>query len=102
MDAVGDVHAKQGFPSEFSAPISANLETLGHGALSVPTERFSEFLTRSVLPLQDFVVSFFVELSVMMLERLYLDPGAKEVWSCCAALLLAVLYGFYQNCNFSA
>lgn len=28
---------------------------------------------------QDFVVSFFVELSVMMLERLYLDPGAKEV-----------------------
>lgn len=29
--------------------------------------------------LQDFVVSFFVELSVMMLERLYLDPGSKEV-----------------------
>lgn len=28
---------------------------------------------------QDFVVSFFVELSVMMLERLYLDPGVKEV-----------------------
>lgn len=28
---------------------------------------------------QDFVVSFFVELSVMMLERLYLDPGSKEV-----------------------
>lgn len=25
------------------------------------------------------MVSFFVELSVMMLERLYLDPGAKEV-----------------------
>lgn len=35
---------------------------------------------------QDFVVSFFVELSVMMLERLYLDPGTKEVrfrWPCC-------------------
>lgn len=29
--------------------------------------------------MQDFVVSFFVELSVMMLERLYLDPGSKEV-----------------------
>ena len=32
---------------------------------------------------QDFVVSFFVELSVMMLERLYLDPGAKEVRVVC-------------------
>lgn len=29
--------------------------------------------------MQDFVVSFFVELSVMMLERLFLDPGTKEV-----------------------
>ena len=35
--------------------------------------------TRSMFVAQDFVVSFFVELSVMMLERLYLDPGAKEV-----------------------
>ncbi|CAM9682036.1 unnamed protein product, partial [Discosporangium mesarthrocarpum] len=29
---------------------------------------------------KDFVVSFFVELSIMMMERLYLDPGAKEIW----------------------
>ncbi|CAM9147284.1 unnamed protein product, partial [Choristocarpus tenellus] len=31
----------------------------------------------------DFVVSFFVELSIMIMERLYLDPGTKEVssWS---------------------
>lgn len=36
-------------------------------------------MPRSLLTLQDFVVSFFVELSVMMLERLYLDPGSKEV-----------------------
>lgn len=33
----------------------------------------------SVFDPQDFVVSFFVELSVMMLERIYLDPGSKEV-----------------------
>lgn len=34
------------------------------------------------LLIQDFVVSFFLELSVMMLERLYLDPVAKEVRPC--------------------
>ena len=35
-------------------------------------------------------MSFFVELSVMMLERLYLDPGVKEVRESVAAVKRSV------------
>ncbi|CAM9426180.1 unnamed protein product, partial [Ectocarpus fasciculatus] len=38
-----------------------------------------QLVTMGAEDFKDFVVSFFVELSVMMLERLYLDPGTKEM-----------------------
>ncbi|CAM9190967.1 unnamed protein product, partial [Laminaria digitata] len=38
-----------------------------------------QLVTMGAEDFKDFVVSFFVELSVMMLERLYLDPGVKEM-----------------------
>lgn len=83
-DVGDDVRAEQRF---HSAPPRLTMRTLRDRALSVPTQTCFDFVDAS----QDFVVSFFVELSVMMLERLYLDPGAKEVWSCSL-----------WNCSFSA
>lgn len=56
-------------------------------------------LVLSVLASQDFVVSFFVELSVMMLERLYLDPGSKEVcmFVLCSSRLVTAVVSMYER-----
>lgn len=49
------------------------------GALMIMIEVSEALITMGASSFVDFTLSYFMELAVLMLERLYLDPGLKEI-----------------------